>query len=157
MDITIETAQAPLPVDRAYTLSMVIKSFKGRRDVEVHLFRGQWDDSDTTLNWSELIGPPMDATHTDPTGSQIMILEAFTDAERNKIVNYLKEQYSTRLTGIRSTPLNFPVPAGLAGLSQVEPGKTMGFIEFEKIPSYPLDIPLKGYYDLSQHPPIVAA
>ncbi|BCS86981.1 hypothetical protein [Pseudodesulfovibrio sediminis] len=155
MDISIDTPHSPLPTDRAHTLSMVIKSFKGRRDVAVHLFRGQWGPSDENLDWATLIGPPLDATHTDPAGSRKIILESFTDVERDRIISYLKEQYSTRLTGIRSAVLTFPVPAGLTGLTQVEPGKARGFIEFEKIPSYPLDIPLKGFYDLNQHQPMV--
>jgi len=156
MDIIITPSSSPLPIDRAYCLSMVIKSFKGRRDVEVHLFRACWKDGEfKESDLDKLIGAPIDPSSTDPAGSRTVILESFTDSERDLIVNYLKEQYSTRLTALNSTPLTFPVPAGLTGLSQVHAGKNIGFIEFEKIPSYSLEIPLKGLYDLSQHPPIV--
>lgn len=41
------------------------------------------------------------------------------------------------------------------GLSQIQADKDIGFIEFTKIPSYSLDLPIKGLYDLSQHLPIV--
>ncbi|WP_319544146.1 hypothetical protein [uncultured Pseudodesulfovibrio sp.] len=156
MDITVTPSSAPLPINRAFCLSMVIKSFKGRRDVEVHLFRACWDDgefSDSDLD--RLIGAPINPSSTDPAGSKAVIMESFTDSERDLIINYLKEQYSTRLTALRSSPLTFPVPAGLIGLSQIQAGKDVGFIEFEKIPSYSLKIPLKGLYDLSQHSPIV--
>lgn len=156
MDVTILPPDSLLPTDRAYTLSMVIRSFKGRREVEVHLFRPDWPESEANeSHFDTLIGPPMDPEHTDSEGSRRIILEAFTADERDQIINYLEEQYSTRLTAIRSTPLTFPVPAGLAGMTQIGPGKDIGFIEFERIPSYSLKIPLKGLYDLSQHPPIV--
>ncbi len=151
MDITITQPEKSLPTHYAHSLSMVIRSFKGRRNVEVHLFRPTWSDKDeNSENWNALI-----AEETEDNSSKCVVMESFTDKERDNIINYLKEQYSTRLTAIRSTPLHFPVPAGLSGLSQLEPGKNVGFIEFDRIPSYSLDIPLKGLYDLSQHPPIV--
>lgn len=155
MDITITQPDAPLPTQFAHSLSMVIRSFKGRRDVEVHLFRGHWDNSmEKELDWTDLINNPDGHEQSDDT-SRNVILESFSSEERDRIINYLKDQYSTRLTAIRSTPLSFPIPAGLAALSQLNPGKNVGVIEFNKIPSYSLDIPLKGLYDLNQHPPIV--
>lgn len=156
MDINIIEPNSPLPSDHAHSLSMTIRSFKGRRDVEVHLFRADWTASDEKKqNWDTLVESSKDPSMTDTSGSKRIIMESFTTNERDRVVNYLKEQYSTRLTAINSTPLTFPVPAGLAGLSQLEAGKSIGFIEFRKIPSYPLDIPMKGLYDLSQHPPII--
>lgn len=154
MDITINQPDTLPPTRFVHSLSMTIKSFKGRRDVEVHLFRSSWNAEDEkNENWETLIAassnPPEDVDN-----SRRVIMEAFTDEERDNIVSYLKEQYSTRLTAIHSTPLTFPVPAGLPGLSQMDTSKNVGFIEFQKIPSYSLDIPLKGLYDLSQHPPI---
>lgn len=154
MDINIATPDTQPPTRLFNSLSMVIKSFKGRRDVEVHLFRAAWDEEmEKKEEWGSLIASTPDSP-ADKEGSRMVVMESFTDDERDRIVKYLKEQYSTRLTAIRSIPLSFPVPAGLCGLSQLEPTKNVGFIEFEKIPSYPLDIPLKGLYDLSQHPPI---
>ncbi|WP_319584599.1 hypothetical protein [uncultured Pseudodesulfovibrio sp.] len=155
MDISINTPVSPLPCERAYSLSMVIRSFKGRRDVEVHLFRSRWNRSEESeSDFSGLVEAEESAPKTVlPVGRKV-ILEAFTSGERDLIVNYLKEQYSTRLTAITSNPLAFPVPAGLAGFTEVQPGKDAGFIEFEKIPSYPLDFPLKGYFDLSRHLPL---
>lgn len=156
MDINIIEPSSSLPSDHAHSLTMTIKSFKGRRDVEVHLFRAAWEASEEKKqDWDTLIGSPADPAGTDTSGSKRIIMESFTTEERDRIVNYLKEQYSTRLTAINSTPLTFPVPAGLAGLSQLEAGKSIGFIEFPKIPSYALDIPMKGLYDLSQHLPII--
>jgi len=155
MDITITAPAAQPPTQYAHSLSMVIKSFKGRRNVDIHLFRGAWEAADEAgQDWDVLIAAPP-TPNTDLEGSRRIVMESFSDEERDRIINYLKEQYSTRLTAIQSTPLTFPVPAGLSGLSQLEPGKNVGFIEFAKIPSYPLDIPLMGLYDLSQHLPIV--
>ncbi len=152
MDISITKATSTLPTPYRNSLSMVIRSFKGRRDVEVHLFRGTWDEADEKgQDWDLLLSSP--STDDDP--SRKVVMEAFTDGERDQIVNYLKEQYSTRLTAIQARPLSFPVPSGMPGLSQVQPGKNIGIIEFAKIPSYSLSIPLMGLYDLSQHPPLV--
>jgi len=153
MDIDIISPQSPPPVAQAHTMSMLVKSFKGRRNVEVHLFRGRWSEAEeAALPWSELIDGPVPRPGE---AARRVVMEAFTDAERDRIVDYLKAQYSTRLAAIRSAPLGFPVPAGLCGLSEAQPGKSVGFIEFEKIPSYRLNIPLRGFFDLSQHPPIV--
>lgn len=151
MDITITKPESTPPVEFANSLTMTIKSFKGRRNVDVHLFRGNWDESmEQSLNWATLVkGSGCE------DASRKVVMESFSSEESERIINYLKEQYSTRLTAIRSTPLSFPVPAGLAGLSELQPDKNVGIIDFEKIPNYPLDIPLKGLYDLSQHPPIV--
>jgi len=152
MDIDITRAATTPPTPYANTLSMVIRSFKGRRDVEVHLFRSAWTPEDEQAqDWDTIITPQ--PAPDDP--SRRVVMEAFSDAERDQLVNYLKEQYSTRLTAIRSVPLAFPVPTGMAGLSQAQPDKDLGFIEFTKIPSYPLDIPLRGLYDLSRHLPLV--
>ena len=40
-------------------------------------------------------------------------------------------------------------------LSDLSEGKSIGFIHFERIPHFKLGIALRGFYDLSQHPPIV--
>ncbi|QGY41357.1 hypothetical protein GM415_14905 [Pseudodesulfovibrio cashew] len=151
MEIIIIQPEETPPVPFVHSLSMVIKSFKGRRDVEVHLFRSSWETAmEEGVDWTRLISGTEDAE-----SSRRVIMESFTAAERDRIIKYLKEQYSTRLRGIRSTPLTFPVPAGLAGLSQLTPNKSVGLIEFERIPSYSLGLPIKGLYDLNQHPPIV--
>jgi len=150
MNITIIEPDTQPPAPFAHSLSMTIRSFKGRRDVEVHLFRSSWENNEEKgLNWPTLI-----EGNTPQDSSKTVVMESFTTQERDHIVNYLKEQYSTRLTAIKSTPLTFPVPTGLLGLSQVAEGKTIGIIEFNQIPSYSLGLPIRGLYDLSQHPPL---
>lgn len=153
MEVTITPSAIKAPTRYVHTLSMLIRSFKGRRDVEVHLFRSAWEDAQVQAeNWDTILGCEGSQAMADP--SRDVVMEAFTDDERDQIINYLKEQYSTRLTAIRATPLSFPVPLGLTGLSRMEPGKTIGIIDFVRIPSYSLEIPLKGFYDLSLHPPL---
>jgi len=157
MNINITPPLSAPPIERANVLSFTVKTFKGRRNVEVHLFRAAWQPSEeNALDWESLLGDPIEPERNDPTGSRKVVLEAFTDAERDSIINYLKDQYSTRITSISSMPMSFPIPLGLPSLSGAQEGKNIGFIDFAKIPSYPLDIPLKGLYDLGQHKPIVA-
>ncbi|WP_147821610.1 hypothetical protein [Salidesulfovibrio onnuriiensis] len=157
MNITIPPLEKPLPVDRAHVLSMTIKTFKGRRNVEVHLFRSHWPSGEEThFDWKSLLAPDAMRPGSDAPECKNIVLEAFTEVERDTIINYLKGQYSTRITSINAATLSFPIPAGLPPLSSVAEGKNIGFIVFEKIPSYSLEIPLKGLYDLSQHRPIVA-
>lgn len=153
MEITITEPAAPLPTQRAYALSMTIRTFKGRSDVQVHLFRPSWEQSEeTAFQWSELI---QSASEADMAASRKVILEAFTKDECDQIVSYLKEHYSSRLTAIHGAPMEFPVPAGLPALCDCTEGKSVGFIRFEKIPHFDLPLELRGLYDLSCHEPIV--
>ncbi len=157
MDMNIVYPAKKPFLDRSFALSMTIKSFKGRRDVEVHLFRHAWDQSEEkSINWDAVIGESFEQdTGLPPESSRKIILESFTAEERDTIIEYLKDQYATRLSAITSLPLDLPVPAGLPSLSSMSESKSVGFIRFEKIPSYPLEYPLRGLYDLSQHKPIV--
>ncbi len=159
MEINILSPAAPLPVTRAWVMSMTIRSFKGRRDVEVHLFRPSWSEAEeAALDSHGLIGEPLSpGTSGDPSGSRRIILEAFTTEERDQLVAYLKEHYASRLTGLVCAPLDFPVPLGLTPLSAMDEGKSIGLIRFERIPHYQLPFPTRGLYDLSQHRPIVDA
>lgn len=161
MDITIIPPDGELPVERAFSLSMTVRTFKGRRDVDIHLFRHAWDQAEEqAYDWDTLIGPPRDAdtpvSPAEAAGSRLVLLESFTRKERDLIVDFLTQQYHDRLTAIRSCPLTFPIPAGLTGLSQVRAGENIGLVDFSRIRSYTLPIPLRGLYDLNQHKPIIA-
>ncbi len=157
MDIDIIPADYELPVDRAYAINMVIKSFKGRKDVDVHLFRCKWDpEENEAYDWDALLGDPVDPyIEISIESSRRVLLEAFTVEERDAIVEYLKERYDDKLESITSCPLNFPIPLGLAGLSELSPGKSIGFIHFDTMPNYPLDFSFCGFFDLSGHKPII--
>lgn len=156
MEIIVQTQETASPCERCCAVSMIIKSFKGRRNVEVHLFRPAWDEQEeNNYNWNTLIGPQLPEAPCQPGSSRRVILESFTGQERDRIINYLKEQYATRLKTLRSQSLEFPVPDGLPALSDMTESKNIGLIRFERIPSYSLDLSLHGLYDLSQHRPIV--
>lgn len=166
MEIHILSPAAPLPVQRAWVLSMSIRSFKGRRDVEVHLFRPAWSAEEEEALAAALEGPgqagiigePLaPGAGGDPSGSRRIILEAFTAGERDQIVDYLKTHYTSRLSGLTCAPLDFPVPLGLTPLSAMDEGKSIGLIRFERIPHFALPFPVRGLYDLGQHRPIVDA
>ncbi|HWR03337.1 MAG TPA: hypothetical protein VN419_04890 [Humidesulfovibrio sp.] len=156
MEINIIAPERPLPIDRAYAVSMTIKSFKGRRDVEVHLFRSAWDpEEEEAIDWDKLLAAQGMGEAPEAAGSRRVILEALMPAERDAIIAYLKEHYANRLSAIFSAPIPFPVPIGLMALSDISEGKSIGFIHFERIPHFNLGFALRGFYDLSQHPPIV--
>jgi hypothetical protein len=156
MEINIREADTE-PIDRVHAISIIIRSFKGRRDVEVHLFRPSYDESNMNqYDWAELIGGPLEpGIEYDKDSSKRIILEAFTPDERDKIVTYLTERYSDRVSRLDSCPLDLPIPAGLPPLSTYPEGKSIGFIRFDEIPNYPLDFTFRGLYDLSRHEPLV--
>jgi hypothetical protein len=151
----------PLPVERGYVLSMVIRAFKGRRDVEVHLYRAIWDEAEMNdYEWDKLLGGTIerkDDQPIDPEGSKKVLLEAFTREERDQVIDYLANRYASRLTKLTAAPLGFPIPQGLVPLSSFSEGKTIGTIKLDKIPNYTLPFPIRGLYDLSRHRPLVEA
>jgi hypothetical protein len=135
---------------------MVIKSFKGRRDVAVHLFRPMWDpEEEEAIDWDKLLAAPGMSEAPEAAGSRKVVLEALTPEERDAIVAYLAKHYESRLEEITAAPIPFPIPIGLMALSDLSEGKSIGFIHFERIPHFDLGFALRGFYDLSQHPPIV--
>lgn len=157
MEIDVVPADFVLPVERAWTVSMVIKSFKGRKDVTVHLFRPVWDPSEErNYDWETLVGDPVDPDlPVSITSCHRILLESFTPEERDALVDYLKTRYKDKLSEIHACALNFPIPLGLTALSELAEGKDIGFIYFDKIPNYTLPFPVRGFFDLSQHKPII--
>lgn len=156
MEFHIIDPTSPLPVNRAWTMSMTILSFKGRRNVQIHLFRPAWDPAEeTALPWDQILGDPLPGAPGNGASSRRVVLESFTQGERDQVLAFLQTQYATRLSHLESRPLPFPVPIGLPALSDVPEGKDIGLIRFEKIPSYRLGIALHGLYNLAQHPPMV--
>ena len=157
MDVDIIETDQSLPTDRAWVVSMTIKSFKGRKDVDVHLFRSDYDEAEMeTYDWDKILGDPYDPeVKPDPELSKCVLLEAFTSTERDALLAYLKERYEDRVSAITACPLNLPIPLGLPPLSSIPEGKAIGFIRFDQIPNYTLDFPVHGFYDLAQHEPMV--
>jgi len=157
MDIDIVPASGKLPVDRAWTVAMVIKTFKGRKDVMVHLFRPTWDPTEEkNYDWSVLLGDPVAPDlPISLESSRRVLMESFTEKERDAVVEYLRTRYQDKVSEIHACSLNFPVPLGLTALSELTEGKDIGFIHFDKIHNYSLPFPVRGFFDLSQHRPIL--
>ncbi len=158
MELNILTPESPLPVERVYTVSMIIRSFKGRRNVEVHLFRPDYDmdAEEGQYSWDKLIGDPVHPdVQVNLDSPRRILLESFTLEERDAVVQYLKDRYDERLAAIASGPLALPIPLGMPALSEIPGGKTLGFIHFERVPNYTLPFVVHGLYDLAQHEPLV--
>ncbi|MGE4299666.1 MAG: hypothetical protein AB7E47_16730 [Desulfovibrionaceae bacterium] len=160
MEITIIPLETPAPIARIHVLSMIIRTFKGRRDVEVHLFRPEPDAGDMAemeaAGWDTLIE---DTQHPDiecdMDTTRRVLLEAFTEEERDTLLAYLSERYEGKVSAITACPMVLPIPLGLKPLSSFPVGKTIGVIRFDALPNYPLPFAVHGLYDLAQHEPLV--
>jgi len=160
MEICIVPPAEKPPVDRAYTVTMTIRNFKGRKDVEVHLFRpvdqAIFERENDAYPWHTLLDDPLNPNMDyDPLSARRVILEAFTAAERDQLVDYLKQRYADKLECIDSCSMDFPIPLGLTALSDLGEGKSVGFIHLDRTPNYPLGFPVRGYFDLSEHKPLI--
>ena len=157
MDIKVIPPTTSLPVNRAYIVTMTIKSFKGRRDVEVHLFRPTWDvEEEDAYPWDKLLGDPIEnGPEPDINRSKKILLEAFTQDERDQLIDYLARRYASRLKNISSAPLDFPIPLGLMPLSEMPEDGDFGRIRLNQVPNYSLPFPVHGFYDLSAARPII--
>ena len=141
-----------LPCPRGRTIQITIKSFKGRKNVDVHLFRPHWEaDEGNNWAWEELVSPgdpdAMEQTRT-------VILETFSSQEMETLVEYLTERYGERLAALATSALPFPLPPGIRPLGSIPEGKDIGRIRFEMVPGYSLGFPVHGLYSLAQHEPM---
>ncbi len=157
MDICLTPAPEDMPVERAYVISATIRTFKGRRNVEAHLFRtGTREEELASLEGMRLVGDPIDpANPGDPKDALRAVLEAFTKEECDAVIAYLERKYADRFTVIVACPLDLPIPQGVAPLSAIPEGKTMGFIRFDTVSGYDLPFGFRGFYDLARHEPLV--
>ncbi len=157
MQTTILEAGADSPIERIYSISITIRTFKGRRNVEAHIFRCDADMAEADgYDWNSLIGPPMDPQHPGTAeDARKTLMEAFTQKERDAVVAYLAERYGSRLESILACPVELPVPLGVTPLSSITDGKSFGFIRFTDVKEYPLPFAIRGFYDLAQHEPLV--
>lgn len=157
MEINIISPEQKLPLDRAFVVNMIIRSFKGRRDVEVHLYRPTWDQSEEQkYNWDLILAQSPGQMQKEMQNSRHVVMESFTMEERDVLVNYLGDRYSRKIRLINSASLSFPVPQGLLPLSIMPENENYGRIRFELVPNYTLPFQVHGFYDLSVHAPILA-
>lgn len=157
MKITIHPPLIEPPVERSNAISMIIRSFKGRRDVEVHLFRPEYDSEEAErYDWNKLIGDPASRDLVDnPMEARKILFEAFTAEERDQVLAFLEKRYAERVSEVNAYSLEFPIPTGIPPLSMIPEGKSIGFIRFERIPNFDLPFKVHGLYDLARHQPLV--
>ncbi len=159
MDFKIIASDPFLDLERVYVIQATLKSFKGRRDVIVYLFRTDTpDDELAKLRPLDLV----DKANSDtPEGAQAddalrSVLEAFTAEEGNQVLEYLKERYEEQISEVVVSPMEIPVPLGMVPFSAIPEGKTMGFIRFEAVADYALPFVVHGFYDLDAHDSLLA-
>ena len=162
MEHVIIPAPPDAPLDRIYIITLTMHMFKGRRNVEAHLFRAGPDPAELkSLRDKGLVGKPC-AEQDDsqlPLGTADdalqTVLEAFTAEEGNLLLDYLKERYADQILRVTVCPLELPIPLGVVPLSAIPEGKTMGFIRFDAVRDYPLPFAVRAFYDLDAHEPLV--
>ena len=161
MEHIIIPAPPDAPLERAYIITLTIHTFKGRRNVEAHLFRADPDPTAAEmLDARELVGPPQADMRpadieTARNDALRVVLEAFTAEEGNLVLDYLKERYAEQIARVTVCPLELPVPLGVMPLSAVPEGKSMGFIRFDEARAYPLPFRVRAFYDLDAAEPLV--
>ena len=151
------------PLDRIYIIAATLNAFKGRRHVEVHIFRhGATDEELAALEGKKLVGPPDPAVPPQvlqgatEKAALRCVLEAFTAEESQALVAYLEQRYAEHIEKIMVCPMDLPVPLGVSPLSGIPEGKSTGFIRFDAVPDYPLPFVARGFYDLAVHEPLMA-
>ncbi len=154
MDFKIIAASPFVELDRVYVIQAQLKSFKGRKDVIVYLFRPDTNAEELEeLRTLDLVGPSDEDT---PKGANsedalLSLLEAFTAEEGNEVLEYLKLRYDELISEVVVSPVEIPVPLGMVPFSAIPEGKTMGFIRFENVEHYSLPFRVHGFYDLDAH------
>lgn len=150
------------PLERIYIITGTLKTFKGRRNVEVHLFRSNPDvDELESLRAMNVVGSlkddsPQGSDNPQATEDALRtVLEAFTAEEGNQVLEYLDKRYADQFSKVVVCPLEIPVPLGVVPLSSIPEGKTMGFIRMEAVRDYPLPFAVQAFYDLDLHEPLV--
>ena len=162
MEHVIIPAPPNAQLDRIYIITLTMHTFKGRRHVEAHLFRGEPDPAElASLRNKGLVGKPYadQGDNQQPHGTEDdalqTVLEAFTAEEGNLLLDYLKERYTNQILRVTVCPLELPIPLGVVPLSAIPEGKTMGFIRFDVVRDYPLPFAVRAFYDLDAHEPLV--
>ena len=155
MEFTFIEAPANAPIPRIYVASMLLAEFKGRRNVEAHIFRHSWAPEELEeLAALDLVGPPdpgMPAQLVEGATREAAlkcVLEAFTKEEIQKLAAHLKERHGAQILSLRAAPLQLPAPLGVGPLGELPTGAESGFIKLDKAPGYDLPFLAWAYYEL---------
>lgn len=153
MHIYDQTQGQEPAVGRGFVVSMVVSNFRGHKDVEIHLFRAQWEaEEESQYDWEKILGEPMRRDQPiDPEGSRQVFLETLNREEKDALISYLQRRYADRLSAIKVSLLPLPIPIGMTPLSSVAENQQFGRIHLHKIPKYPLQFAIEGLFSLSQH------
>ncbi len=159
MEYRIIASDPFLDLERVYLIQATLKSFKGRRDVIVYLFRT--DTGEEELQELQSLDLVDKATNDTPEGANPedalrSILEAFTANEGNQVLDYLKLRYEEQISEVVVSPVEIPVPLGMVPFSAIPEGKTMGFIRFDAVADYNLPFVVHGFYNLDAHDALMA-
>lgn len=156
MEINFIQADEEPIFPRTYVATLRLANFKGRKDVEAHVFRYDYPKSELEeaagLN---LVGPADPSMPAEllagATKEQALkcVLEAFTEEESELLAEYLKDKYADQITSLYIAPLSLPAPLGVAPLAEIPEGEESGFIKLDKAPGYSLPFKARAYYDLS--------
>ena len=161
MEKIIVPTQYDLPLDRFYIVAITLNTFKGRRHVDVQVFRpNAGDDELEPLRGLGLVAPadpsvpPEVLQGATEEAALRCILEAFTAEESRALADYLEQRYAEHIEKITVCPMDIPVPMGVAPLAGITEGTSTGFIRFDTVRGYPLSFPAHGFYDLEAHAPL---
>lgn len=163
MEITFVPAPSDAPLDRMYIIAATLNTFKGRKHVDVQIFRAETDDAELErLQKLDIVSapdpsvPPQVLQGATRDAALRYVLEAFTEEESRSLAAYLENRYAGHIEKLLVCPLDLPVPLGVGPLAGIGKGKTTGIIRFEAVPDYPLPFAVHGFYDLAAHDPLSA-
>ncbi|SDN96641.1 hypothetical protein [Desulfonauticus submarinus] len=155
MDIHIIEPDIALPTLRAFMVKMTLFSFKGRKGVEVHLYRSFWPkEEEKDFLWENIL-EDTDLPKPKLQDAKDIVLESFLPEERDMLIDYLKSRYESRIKEIISAPLEFPIPSGLVPLWKMPEDENFGRIYLDRAPNYSLPFKVRGFYDLNSAPPLM--
>ena len=153
-------SQIDLPLDRIFIVAATLNTFKGRRHLDVQIFRpGAKDAELEAIKGLGLVAPADPAVPAEvlqgatEEAALRCILESFTHDESQALVKYLEQRYADQIEKITVCPLDLPVPLGVSPLAGLTESKTTGFIRFDAVRDYPLPFPAYGFYDLAAQQP----
>lgn len=157
MEHRIIAASPFVPLDRVYLIQATMPRFKGCRDVTVHMFRYDTDQSELEFCRAQnIVGK---ADRETPEGATVenalrSVLETFTPDEGNALLAYLEKRYADQIARVVVCPIDIPVPLGMVPFASIPEGGSIGFIHFDKLKDYDLPFGVRGFYDLEAHEPI---
>lgn len=141
---------------RRYIAVATLNNFRGKKNVEAHIFRtGATDEEMESIRGRELVSPPDPSVPAEvlkgATEDMALacLLEAFTREEALKLASYLENRYKTQISRLEICPMTLPAPFGIGPLSMIPEGETSGFINFDKASDFNLGFSFKAYYELS--------